>query len=139
MRLVSTSRIFFGGGSRWSLHPLAFECSGPAKPPLRNSSPLRGYEFTAQTRRRPEGRLGTSQVKSQTTSEDWDCYPLPEWTPPVFRISCRNTGGVFSKSLGLPGLSCSRGSLNKCKIEKSLLIQSYGPSFLVSSFPHARL
>ena len=34
------SRAFrFGFRSRWSLHPSAFECSGSAKPPLRNSSP----------------------------------------------------------------------------------------------------
>lgn len=51
---------------------------GSAKPSLRNSSPICNYEFTAQTHRRPNGRLDTSQVKSQTTLEDLNCYPLPQ-------------------------------------------------------------
>ena len=36
-------RVFlFGFRSRWSLHPSVFQCSGSAKPPLRNSRPQAG-------------------------------------------------------------------------------------------------
>lgn len=45
----------------------------------------------------------------------------------------------FRKVLVYQGFPVLEGALTNVKIEKSLLTQSYGPSFLVSSFPHARL
>ena len=51
----------FGFRSRWSLHPSVIEMLG------RSEFALQQNACTAQRRRRPEGRLGASQVKSQTT------------------------------------------------------------------------
>ena len=62
----------FGLRSRWSLHPSVIEMFG------RSEFALQQNACTAQRRRRPEGRLGASQVKSQTTLEDLNCYPLPQ-------------------------------------------------------------
>ena len=41
---------------------------------------LRQKARTAQKRRRPEGQLGTSQVKSQTTLEGSELLPPANWT-----------------------------------------------------------
>lgn len=45
----------------------------------------------------------------------------------------------FWKVLVYQGFPVLEGALTNVKIEKSLLIQSHGPSFLVSSSPHTRL
>ena len=44
--------------SRWSLRPSVLRSSVGQSPPSGNPPPLCGYEFTAQTRRRPLGRSG---------------------------------------------------------------------------------
>ena len=56
-------------------HPSAFECSGSAKPPLRNS-PLRS-EFTPQKRRGPEGPFWARLASMNTAGNYVDIHTLP--------------------------------------------------------------
>ena len=53
--------FFLGSGGPWPPPSFGIFMLGLAKPSLRNSPPLCGFEFTAHKRRRPEGRFGAAR------------------------------------------------------------------------------